>query len=355
MARRRGGADAPSTLRAVLEEIKTGWPPGLTVLTGGDLYHLDQAQHALIDALVPPGSTDFGLSVFSEQRVDVSVVVSAARSVGMFAEQRVVLVRDVAALEGDPEPLVSYAKDPPPASHLVVRAPDLDRRRKLHQALDKSGRKLEFAAAGPEDAPRLAGVVLELAADKHLEISRPAAMMLVEICGGDFYRIDTELNKIGTWAATGKQKSITPEMVREVGAGTAALSGWEIARALLRRDRAAALEALQQLLEAGDEPLRMLGGLAYRARAILQARAMIERGVPPARAVAAARIWGEAPGPAARGLASYTMNEVLRFPALLLEADRTLKSRSLAPRAVLGSMLERMMPVRERAVGAQPR
>jgi len=95
----------------------------------------------------------------------------------------------------------------------------------------------------------------------------------------------------------------------------------------------------------------LLGGLAYRARSILQARAMIEQGAPAGSAVRAARLWGEDPRQAAAGVSRYTMAEVLRFPALLLEADRTLKSRALAPRAVLGSLLEKMMT----DTGRQPR
>jgi DNA polymerase-3 subunit delta len=346
MARGRGRANAASTLRAVVKELEQGWAPGLTVLTGGDLYHLDRAQRALIDALVPAETSEFALTVYGEQRVDVSTVVVAVRSAGMFSDRRVVLVRDVAALDGDPEPLATYASDPPASSHLIVRAAALDKRRKLHQALVKAGRVLQFDAVGLEDASRLAGDVVDLARDRGLKIDRTAATMLAEICGGDFYRIETELQKLEAWFAPDEERTITPEVLREVAAGSAALSGWEVASALLRHDRAAALESLHRLLDAGDEPLRVLGGLAYRARSILQARAMIERGMPPARAVGAARIWGEDPRRAAEGLSRYELQDVMRFPALLLEADRTLKSRALAPSAVLGSMLERMIPAR---------
>jgi DNA polymerase-3 subunit delta len=344
MARGRRAASAGESLRSVMRESEAGWAPGLTVLTGGDLYHLDQAQRALIGALVPGDATDFALTTFGEQRVDVSVVVSAVRSVGMFAEERVVFVRDVAALDGDPEPLAAYAKSPPASSFLIVRAPELDRRRKLHQLLSKAGRLIEFPAAGLEELVRLGPDVAALAAEKGIALGRPAAAMLAEICGGDFYRIASELEKIRAWRGKDAGEELTPEGLREVVGGSAALSGWEVAGGLLRHDRAAALAALERLVGSGEEPLRLLGGLAYRARSMLVARAMIERGVPATRAVAAARIWGEAPAAAAAGLKRYTLGQVMRFPSLLLQADRTLKSRSIEPRAVLGSMLEQMIP-----------
>jgi DNA polymerase-3 subunit delta len=354
MARRSSGGFAAETLKRVRREIQKGWPPGLTVLTGGDLYHLDRAQRALLDALLPSESADFALTVFGEQRVDLTVVVAAARSAGMFAERRVVLVRDVAALDGDADALVAFASDPPGSSHLIVRAPELDKRRKLHQTLVKAGRVIEFGLAGPQDAPRIVGEIAAMAREKGFEIERAAAAMLAEVCGGDFYRIDTELEKIRAWCDPGGGTAVTPQVLREVAAGSAVLSGWEVASALLRRERGEAVAALHTLLESGDEPLRLLGGLAYRARSILQARAMIERGASAGSAVRAARIWGENPARAAEGVSRYTMAEVLRFPALLLEADRTLKSRALAPRAVLGSMLEKMMTDGSRRVRGRP-
>jgi DNA polymerase-3 subunit delta len=342
-ARKRSAASSAATLSGVLRQIESGWPPGLTVLTGEDLYHLDRAQHALIDHLVPPESSEFGLTVYGEERVDVATVVAASRSVGMFADRRVVLVRNGASLSGEADTLVTFAKQPPAASHLIVRAEKLDRRRKLHQALAGAGCLLEFPAIDPREASRLAPQVTTLAGEKGLQIDRTAAALLAEVCTGDFYRIDTELEKMRAWSG-GDGKPITPAVLREVACGSAALSGWEVASALTRADRAAALGALQRLLDAGDEPLRVLGGLAYRARSIVQARAMMERGVPATRAVAAARIWGESPADVAAGISRYTLKQVLGFAASLLEADRTLKSRGLAPRAVLGELLERMIP-----------
>ena len=71
---------------------------------------------------------------------------------------------------------------------------------------------------------------------------------------------------------------------------------------------------------------------------------MIERGVGPAQAVRASRLWGDSTSRVVAGLERYSLQELLAFPALLLEADRTLKSRSIAPLAVLESMLDGMLP-----------
>ena len=326
-------------LESVTRELTSGWPPGLVVLTGDDLYHLDRAQRALLQALAPDGG--FGLTVYGDEAVDVRDVVAAARSAGMFSPRRVVLVRDIRALDGDPEPLVEYATQPPPRSHLLVRAPELDRRRKLHLALVQHGRVLEFSAGDPHDGRARIAEAAELARQAGVRLDRDALAVLAAIGGGDLYRVESELAKLAAWVANDPGRTLTAADLREVVVGSPALSGWEVASAVLRGERGEALAALRKLLDAGEEPLQLLGGIAWRARTLLQARALVARGERPAAAVRQARIWGEPQ--AAASLVRHELPRLLHFPALLLEADRSLKSRGLDAGAVLGAMIDRML------------
>jgi len=267
-------------LREIEEDLGRGWTPGLTVLCGDDLYHLDRAQKKLIEVLTQDDPSEFGLTVFGEEKVDLSAVVSAARSVGMFSPRRVVFVGNVASLEGEPETIQSYAAAPPPQSYLIVRAPSLDKRRKLHQVLAKSGRLLRFEAANPRYG-RGERDVVEMARERELEIDSTTAGFLYQLAGGDLYRLSNELDKIRAWLGDGNRR-VTQEVVREVASSGGLLSGWEVADAVLRRDRAGALAAARKLVDSGDEPIRVVGGLAWRARVMLQARHCSTRARAPA-------------------------------------------------------------------------
>ncbi len=340
-ARRAPTESASAVLKRVRQEIGRGWAPGLTVLNGDDAYHLDAAQRALLQALVPPEATEFALSVYGEQKIDVATVVNAVKSVGMFAPRRVVLVRELSALEGDPATLVEYAEQPPESSYLIVRAASLDRRRKLHQALIGAGKLLEFNAPPPEAWALLAAEVSKLATEKGLKIERPAAAMLSELCAGNFYRVDGELEKIRTWMGDADELKVTPEIVREIASGSGLMSGWEVADAILTRDSRGALEAVRRLVHGGDEPIRIVGGLAWRARIMLQAKALAESRMPAQKIVQVVRAWAYRDKLFA-GLERYSLAELLTFPGKLLDADRTLKSRSIHPQAVLENLVERL-------------
>jgi DNA polymerase-3 subunit delta len=323
---RRGSGSGSEELARVREKLRDGWPAGLTVLTGDDTYHLDRAQHALLETLVPPDESDFALSVFGQDRVEVGSVVSAVRSAGMFASRRVVLVRDLLALDGEPEPIVEYAAAPPPRSYLLVRAPAPDLRRKLHKGLFRAGTTLAFLLPSPDAPGALVKNLKAVAAECGLELEPPAARLLLELFGADLYRLAGELDKLRLWMGEPARK-VTEAMVREVVSSGGMISGFEVANAVMDRDRGRALAEARRLVEAGEEPIRIVGGIAWSARKTLER----------ARGASAGR---------------YRVEELLAFPAALLEADRTLKSRSIDPRAVLESLVDRLVtpaPRRRRA------
>ena len=343
-----------SVLRKVQADLARGWKPGLTVLTGGDLYHLDRAQTALLDALAPDRADGFSLSMIGEEPVTTGALVGAARSGGMFASRRVVFLKDVAALEGEPEPLRAYASDPPRESFLLVRAPKLDRKRKLHKALAEAGICLEFRTLDLRGRDRqlvadVTRAITELASSLGLTLARGAAPMLIDLYQGDLARIESELAKIRTWLGDAASREVTPEIVADLGTGAAIASVWKLCDAIFERDATRSLAEARRLLDRREEPLRILGGIASRLRVLLQARAMRAGGATGKTILESVPVCGFGDA-LALGLERYTLEETLAFPSRLLAADRTLKSSGLDGGAVIEGLVRGLVgPARERA------
>ena len=342
MAYRRKAAGPSGS--ALLEQMrgKLGdWPGGLTVLTGEDAYHLDRAQRMLLAALLPPETSEFALGVFGDESVEIGVVVGAARSVGMFAPRRVVHVRDVECLGGEPEALTDYAAAPPANSYLIVRADKLDQRRKLHKALATSGTTVVFESPGGGDPDGLQREVKAIAGEHGLQLDGESVEFLAEASGGDLYRVASEIEKIATWCGGGRS-SIGFDQVRQVSAGGGMLSGWEVANAVLLRDGREALSAARRLVESGEEPIKVVGGLAWRARVMIEAKAMLDAGVRPDQVLRSIRAWGFK-DQLLTGMRRYSMSELLEFPKHLMEADRCFKSRGLDRGAVLEQLVRNLV------------
>jgi DNA polymerase-3 subunit delta len=183
--------------------------------------------------------------------------------------------------------------------------------------------------------------VKTLATTIGLKLDRAATEFLALTSGGDLYRTAAELEKIRAWLGADGARKVDLRIVREVAVGGGLLSGWEMADGVTARDRGRALAAARRVLDAGEEPLKILGGLAWRARVMLEAKALLERGGRPNDVLKQVRAWSFEEA-LLQGLSRYSMAELLAFPAGLLEADRALKSRAIDPRAVLESLVDRL-------------
>jgi DNA polymerase III delta subunit len=329
-----GGA----VFRRVHAELAKGWPPGLTVLTGDDLYHLDRAQAALLAHLLPPGIDAWALSVVGDAPIGTAALVGAARSAGMFASRRVVLLRDVSMLEGEGEPLTAYATRPPAESWIVVRAPKLDRKRKLHKALAEAGRCLEFRrAAGDAEMRMVSAEVAAMAGAAGASITSDAAALLLDVCGADLHRASVEIDKLVSWLG-GSRTEIRVADVQSLVAGSALLADWELADAVTARASDEAAAAARRLVDAGGEPIRALGGIASRARALLKAKALEAAGASPREVIDGARAWYFRDA-LAKGLKRYTLAELRALPSKLYGADKALKSRGIDRGAILETLV----------------
>jgi DNA polymerase-3 subunit delta len=326
-----------------VQNTAADWPPGVTLFFGADRFHLQRAWSELTEALVPEGSGEFALSSLGAEghALAVEQVIAEAGSMGMFAPVKVVRVLDAGLLDGEPDRLLAFAAQPPQGCYLLVRAESLDQRRKLHKALLKCGTTLEFAPPSDREQGRWFEWVKEMAAERGLALGREAAGYLLAVTRGDGWAIDAELAKLQAWQA-GTKDSITLDTVKELAAGSAERSSWAVADALLDRDRARALDAMRTVLVQGEEPIRLLGGIASRSRAMLQAAGLQAAGCPKHEIVKRVRAWyyKDRLFP---GIARYSEAELLRFPAILLEADRALKSGGGPAHSVMENLVERMV------------
>jgi DNA polymerase III delta subunit len=319
-------------------DARAGWSAGITCFTGDDVYHLDAALKAVVAAVVADPGDPFALTIFSDGKISAAELAGAARSRGMFASARVVLLRDVGILEGEPDALRAFAAEPPEGGYLLVRAPRLDRKRKLHQAL-LAGRVLEFRS--PANAAELSELLREIAAlarEREVKLAASAVSFLAEACENDLVRIVSELDKIRDWAPQGGG-AVDAEALRAIVMSGDVMTGWELAEHVLARDGERALATARRYANSGEEAIKIVGGLAWRARTMLQAKALADAGARPDEIVQAARAWNYREALLA-GIRRYTLAELLAFPARLLAADRALKSRQIAPGAVLEALVD---------------
>ncbi|TVQ89621.1 MAG: DNA polymerase III subunit delta [Deltaproteobacteria bacterium] len=205
---------------------------------------------------------------------------SAARTVPMMSDLRVVVVRDLErAQDGFHEALVDYLSDPSPSTLLIAVAGPFGKPRKgqkawgtrLVNAFKKAGYVQKFSSSGVHRAR----FVAQRAADQGLSLAARDAALLVELVGEDLGALALEVDKLAVYVGEGPVRA---EDLRAVCSALAEEEVWELTTGLAQRDPALALRALHRLLADAKEPHYLLAMVVMQLRKVAAAVQLVQRG-----------------------------------------------------------------------------
>jgi DNA polymerase-3 subunit delta len=208
-----------------------------------------------------------------------------ARTVPMMASRRVVVVlsaerllaalRDADGGEADLQAFGQFLNAPEPfATSLLVTAAPPDGRLKATALLEKHAVVVECNELNESGG---AGAwVRARAAEEGIRIEPAAVRLLADLAGTDIGRLRAEFDRVMLYA-TG-DGLITEAAVRAVAGAPTTRDPWALTGAVGRGAAADALRELAMKLDAGEEPVMILGQLAWFVRAKMN----------PARAAAGA-------------------------------------------------------------------
>jgi DNA polymerase-3 subunit delta len=220
---------------------------------------------------------DEGLRAFNVDRlyggeITVDDIVDATATLPMMAPRRVVLVlgaekllipkRESQAADEELERLESFLKAAPPHATTVFVCGPMDQRRKGVKLLVKHAQVVDCGTIGDEaDAERW---VKARTAKSGIALDTAAIKALVQRAGLDLVRLRAGLERLSLYAMG--QDRITAEDVRQsVPAGPEAQADWGISNAIGRNDVAHAIHELHLSLDAGAQPVFVLGQLRLAA------------------------------------------------------------------------------------------
>jgi DNA polymerase-3 subunit delta len=372
--RRASGPLAPG--EPLANFLRSSQAPPVFLLLGGDSYLRETARNQLIEFFVPEGVRDWAVRRLSAREAGPGEVIQHAESMPMLAPRQLILVKEIEAWqkssvfesaeegegasrrsaradEADPAAdLARYFENPATFTVLVFEAAELDQRTRLARLLNEQAQVITAVLAAGRDAEerRAAAIVAsaahapELARQLGVSIEPPAAETLAEAVNGNLTQLRTELEKLAIYVGPGG--TITEQNVEDLVASAREHSVWQFAGILAEGQRGRALDFLNGLLSAGEQPPAIVGVLAWLYRKLLEAQETPaaggeewqlsrELGMRPEMAALAARV--------ARRIPRDTLRRSL---AALYEADNRLKSGSADDRIILETLVTRLTTVR---------
>jgi len=305
-ARPAGGGEL--SLATLGKELTAGTLRRIYLLEGEELLLRREVLAAIENAALgsDPSTRAFGRQVFPGAEARVEDILAAAAGMPMFGERRLVIVDGVDRLrKNDREALVPALGTVPDTTVLVLIADKLDGRLTTTRDLRARAALIPVSELPAALVPKW--IAARFQALGHT-VAPAAVQQLFALAGPTLSALAGEIEKVSLYV--GAKKAVTIEDVNRVVAGGLGSTLDELVSAVGERDLPRALRSLARVLEAGEEPLRVLGFLNYRISDLWRL-AHGHRGWVRDEVRAAARRWS-AP-------------ELARAITLLYAADRLLK------------------------------
>ncbi|MFQ5817131.1 MAG: DNA polymerase III subunit delta [Terriglobia bacterium] len=319
------------------------------LLLGRDLYLRDLYRERVIKAAVPAEARSLAVARLSLKELTLAEVLRQAQTLPMLSPRQVLVLGDVERVgESDLEALENYFQDSNPATVLLFETEHLDRRTKLARLLLE---KCELLAAdSPKEEAEAQAAAQRFAQELGLQLEPAAAEELIFALGPDLSRLRQELKKLRAYVGAGGTARVAD--VAAVVVAARQFSVFDLVDLLAERRRVEALARVRRLLEAGENPIGIVGLLAWLYRQLLQAQA-IPRGTPLWEAKRRLGAPHAPPGRVetllhqARRLSPDELQQA--FP-LLLEADWSLKSSPPDATTILETLIVRLTTPRGQRV-----
>ena len=326
----------------LLSRLKKGKPVSAILLLGEEPYLRDACRAVLIEQYVPEAARTWSVSRFSAERGHVQAALEQAQTLPMLSPQQVVFLEEAEAIEEFAEKkrdeavrqLEAYLADPAPFTVLVVEAAHLDQRMKLAKLLVEKSLVVEVGLGEDPSQRNAAAVVLarSLAKEQGVEFEPGAAEDLAECVSADLQRLKTEIEKLSTFA--GERKTILLADVASMVISERTTTVWEMADLIASRQGKRALDFLDRLLRAGEEPIYLLGGLLFMYRKLVEA-SEVKGAVNGWQAARALQMAPEKAELAVRNARKISKPRLLAGMRAFQLADNRLKGGSEDSRAVM--------------------
>ncbi|KGL60671.1 DNA polymerase III subunit delta [Polaribacter sp. Hel1_33_49] len=182
-------------IRNIVSEIKKGNIKPIYFLMGEEPYYIDKISDFIEENILDEAEKGFNQQVMYGRDSSIEDIVSFAKRYPMMAERLVLIVKEAQDLSRSIEKLVSYAENPQPTTVLVLnyKYKKLDKRKKLHKAIAKSGLIYESKKLYEN---QVSDWIRRVLSGKKYQIELKAAQMLVEFLGTDLSKISNELDKL---------------------------------------------------------------------------------------------------------------------------------------------------------------
>jgi DNA polymerase-3 subunit delta len=295
------------------------------LLTGSDRPKIVRALRRLRDRI-----GDDATEHLNARDASAEDVIASCNSMGLFGGERLVIVEEVERWKAaDVKEIAGYLAAPAPATVLALVAEEIKSDAALAKAVAKVGQVLAY------DVPKrkLPEWVGEQFGRYGAKADADACRALVEMVGDDLDELQSEIDKLATWAA-GDQ--VTLRDVEQMAAGRAETAIFSLTDAWGRRDVAGVLSSAEAIMERSHRPrsgelMRMIGSMVNHVGRVRRCQRLADQGIRPREAAGQLKMHPFVAEKAFGQAANFSAEELGYVIMRLSELDAAAKGGSRMP------------------------
>ncbi len=242
--------------------------PELIFLSGQEPFLVQRAARSVRDAVLSGCGDDFNDNQYHGKQTTAEQILEAAMTYPVFAEKRLVTVKDAHLLPADElDKLIPYLQNPVAQTCLLFVADKIDTRRKFFKEFKKCGTLIEFKPLSGRELPNYIRQVLR---QQEVQISGDGLDLFCLMVDGNLHEVHVELDKLLTYIGTSTRIETTD--VEAVVSRGRIENIFELGNAVGRGDVKKGLSLVMRLTAAGEAPLKTLSLLVRHFRQLWQVR-----------------------------------------------------------------------------------
>lgn len=255
--------------------------PPVTLLYGTESYFIQNLKNAFKKAVL---TAKENLSTYDLEETPIQDIVTDAETYPFFGDKKLIIATnpvflkakpDQLPFEHDVQTLEEYLSQPADYSVLIIVAPyeKIDGRKKITKLLKK---RATVAECNPVKSYEITSWIKSIADDLKITITDDAFEIIETELATNLQLLESELKKLALYVGEGG--NITKEVAEKLVSHTTDHSALRLVDAVIGKNLAEAISIYKDLVKMNEEPIALIGLLAFQFRTILQVKLLKKKG-----------------------------------------------------------------------------
>ncbi len=266
----------------VMKEVRKNQIAPIYFLFGSENYFIENIKKELVNRVL--GDNKDNLSVYDLEEVPIQEVISDVETYPFFGERKLIIATNPVFLKTKPEKLPfehdldvlqTYLENPVDYSVFVLIAPyeKLDERKKISKSLKKHSAAVNCE---PIKEKNISEWMKTLIQQLNITMDEEAFEIIDSELSTNLQLLEKEITKFSLFV--GQNGHVTKEIVESLISHTSNSSSLRLVDAVIARDLHRAISIYKDLEKMNEEPIALIGLLAFQFRTLLRVKLLRQKG-----------------------------------------------------------------------------